>query len=182
MTVSSLRSARALGPHGSPHPSLRVPFPRAKAAAGETPQLPSQQTDGSLCPGSWLPRKPPISFPVGTGYRGFSLLRSITEQVSSSHPLFPKDLPRALSRARIPFQEQRPSRKRGGAVISHPPQHSPGSSWSRTEHLLSPGPGPLLRPLPHAALRGLSLAQHTCALSFLALYSVFVLLWSSGLG
>ena len=82
-----------------------------------------------------MPRKPPISFPVGTGCRGFSLLRSITEQVSSSHPLFPKDLPRASYRGLgSPFRSQCPSRKLGDAVISCPPRESPAgqvSSWTK---------------------------------------------------
>lgn len=104
---------------------------QSKSCCRETPQLPSQQTDESLCPGSWLPRKPPISFPVGTGCRGFSLLRSITEQVSSSQPLFLGTCLELLSRTQIPFQERCFSRKRGGAVIPHCPQAEP--CWARQQ-------------------------------------------------
>lgn len=52
-------------PADTPHPSLHLPVHQSKGCCRETPQLPSQQTDEPLCPGSWLPRKPPISFPVG---------------------------------------------------------------------------------------------------------------------
>lgn len=138
---------------GPPIPPSISPCTRVKAAAGETPQLPSQQTDESLCPGSWLPWKPPISFPVGTGCRGFSLLRSITEQVSSSQPLFLGTCLELLSRIQIPFQEWCPSRKRGGAVIL---PLSPGralfgksATGTRTKHLSSSVPGQ-----SHSALHG----------------------------
>lgn len=131
---------------GPPIPPIS-PCSRAKAAAGETPQLPSQQTDESLCPGSWLPWKPPISFPVGTGCRGFSLLRSITEQVSSSQPLFLGTCLELLSRTQIPFQEWCPSRKCGGAVISPTvPRQSPVgqvSNWNKDQAPVQLCPGPV---------------------------------------
>lgn len=128
---------------GTPSPSLHLPVHQSKGCCGETPQLPSQQTDQPLCPGSWFPWKPPISFPVGAGCRGFSLLRSITEQVSSSHPLFPEDLPRAPYRGLgSPFRGSGPAGS-WGLADPHPPRAEPrwalgGSARVGTRHLPAP--------------------------------------------
>lgn len=155
-------------PHPTPVPPSISPCTRAKAAAGETPQLPSQQTDESLCPGSWLLRKPPISFPVGTGCRGFSLLRSITEQVSSSQPLFLGTCLELLSRTRIPFQERCFSRKRGGAVIPYCPQAEP--RWASQQREQGPSTFPALsplcpRPVPQSAPMARFSGLPSCAIS-----------------
>lgn len=138
-----------------PIPPSISPRTRAKAAAGETPQLPSQQTDESLCPGSWLLRKPPISFPVGTGCRGFSLLRSITEQVSSSQPLFLGTCLELLSRAQIPFQEVLWQEARG-CNGPHCPQAEP--CW--TSQQLEQGPKCLSIPVSTLSQAGATQCPH----------------------
>lgn len=159
--------------HQGLYPWIPASFPPApllqsKGCCRGTPQLPSRQTDQPLCPGSWLPWKLPISFPVGTGCRGFSLLRSITEQVSSNHPLFPEDLPRASYHGPDPLSGAA-AQQEAGAVISALPRRSPAgkSAGTSTRHLPTCPLVPLLRPLPTPwPPWPASLVCHTHTLSF----------------
>lgn len=160
-------------PVDTPRPSLHLPVYQSKGCCRETPQLPSQQTDEPLCPGSWLPRKPPISFPVGLA-AGASPFSGVSQ--SRSHQAthcFLRTCLEPLIMVSDPLSGAVPQQEAWG-LGDLPPSPRRGlpdksAAGARTEHL------PTLPCCPdssgqclHTALRSTSLVCHTHTLSFLA--------------